>query len=461
MNFSELLSPLLVFVGAVLMTLSTVTTRQIFRIVEVREVRNKWLWLHRMMAGFVIIYLLAIYILFVRHVPMLEMLVALVFLAGAIFVYLTVRVSVNTLRVSKESDTTFLHMIDEVSDYAIILMSTEGEILSWNRGAKKIKGYNADEIIGKNFTVFYQQKDIKHDKPSMLKELALKHGRAQDEGWRKRKDGKLFWASVTITALHNEKGMVTGFSKVTRDLTERKLAEDAREEHLKSLEAKNNELEQFVYIATHDLQEPLTTITSLTDMLAKSYEKQLDETGQQTIKYIQETTNRMNLFIKGLLDYGRIGKYAEMSVINTNRLLEEVRLDLGSAINKNNATLTIEDLPEIEGYEVELRLLFQNLISNALKFQNPATAPEVIISAITKAKYWQFMVKDNGIGIDPEHLKRIFIIFQRLNERNKYTGTGIGLAHCRKIIELHNGKIWAESVPGEGSTFYFTIKRQV
>ena len=223
---------------------------------------------------------------------------------------------------------------------------------------------------------------------------------------------------------------------------------------------KNKELEQFTYIASHDLQEPLRTLTNFVDLLDKNYNDQFDELGQKSLGYIKGASIRMSNLVKGLLEYSRIGSSSEITTINCNQLLQDVKSDLTTAIEESNATLIIEELPELKGYETELRMLFQNLISNAIKYSKPNVPPVVRVFAEEK-KGWTFAVEDNGIGIEKKHLKRIFIIFQRLHHQEQYNGTGIGLAHCNKIAVLHKGTIWAKSVPDVGSTFYFNISKKL
>ena len=219
---------------------------------------------------------------------------------------------------------------------------------------------------------------------------------------------------------------------------------------------KNRELEQFTYIASHDLQEPLRTLTGFVNYLSENYGHQFDEIGQKSLGYISDASERMSLLVKSLLEHSKIGKNKKLTIIDCNKLLEEVKKDLTAAIEESNAIINVADLPQIKGYEVELRLLFQNLISNAIKFRKTDISP--IIDITVKEKIgWTFAIKDNGIGFEQKHEKRIFSVFQRLHYEEKYEGTGIGLAHCSKIIELHTGTIWAKSKPNEGSTFYFNI----
>ncbi|TDQ32991.1 sensor histidine kinase [Zeaxanthinibacter enoshimensis] len=223
------------------------------------------------------------------------------------------------------------------------------------------------------------------------------------------------------------------------------------------LQRKNQDLEQFSYIASHDLQEPLRTISSFSDLFLHRYKGQLDENADKYMSIISNSALRMRALVKNLMDYNRIGLTQARTEVNCETVVREVESDLADIIYKTGATLDIGELPVINGYEMEIRLLFQNLVSNALKFHKSRKKPKVEISATRESVCWKFAVKDNGIGIDPVHQEKIFLVFQRLHNRSVYEGTGIGLAHCKKIVDLHQGEIWVESTLGQGSTFYFTI----
>jgi len=242
-------------------------------------------------------------------------------------------------------------------------------------------------------------------------------------------------------------------------IEERKARREANEAN-KELERKNKELEQFAYVASHDMQEPLRTISSFVDLLNSQYKDRFDERAQKYMTYIVQGSDRMKVLINDLLEYSRIGKKREAAKINLNETVNAVLQDLSKAIADAGAIIEIEDLPIITAYPTEIKQLFQNLIVNAIKFRKKGTAPRIKVAAKKKDGEWQFMVHDNGIGIEPEHSDRIFVIFQRLHTRNEYEGSGIGLSHCKKIAELHKGKIWVESTPGEGSSFFFTVKEQ-
>lgn len=228
----------------------------------------------------------------------------------------------------------------------------------------------------------------------------------------------------------------------------------------RALELKNKEIEEFAYIASHDLQEPVRTISNFIQLLKRKLDRASEDEIQQYFAFIEDAAKRMSQLIKELLDYSRLGRSGKSTEIDFNTLIEAVKADLGSTIEKNSAQIISQNLPKIQAYPLEMRQLFQNLISNAIKFQPKDNKPVIKIAVEEQQHKYVFSVADNGIGIDPKYHHKIFNIFQRLHKREDYNGTGIGLAHCRKIVELHNGKIWLESEPDVGSTFYFSIKKK-
>ncbi|MFZ4521402.1 MAG: ATP-binding protein [Bacteroidales bacterium] len=232
----------------------------------------------------------------------------------------------------------------------------------------------------------------------------------------------------------------------------------------RQLEASNRELafhvaevEQFSFIATHDLQEPLRTLTNCAELIHSEYAGKLDEDGNRSIEFIHQSAGRMRELVTGLLAYSLLGKEHEVKPVDCNMLARDVLADLESSISSCHAKIHVDLLPELVGNATELRLLFQNLVNNALKFQTAKVVPEITISAKRNEKEWVFSVKDNGIGIADKDKEKIFVIFRRLHNRSEFEGTGIGLSHCKKIVELHGGRIWVESTPGNGSNFIFTI----
>ena len=228
----------------------------------------------------------------------------------------------------------------------------------------------------------------------------------------------------------------------------------------KDLQVANKELEQFAYVASHDLQEPLRTISIFVGLIEEKYSGKTDEDTELYLKQIVNAASKMQNLIKDLLDFSQIGRNISFAATDCNNILKEVIANLGATIKESKAKITSTVLPVVIGNEIELRQLFQNLISNAIKFHKKNSNPEIEITFVEKETEYLFAFKDNGIGLEEQYKDRIFIIFQRLHTSTEYAGTGIGLATCKKIVALHNGKIWMESKLGHGSIFYFTIPKE-
>jgi PAS domain S-box-containing protein len=372
------------------------------------------------------------------------------------------KASDDKLRMSEER---YHQMIAEVEDYAIILLSVDGVIENWNLGAQKIKGYETKEIIGRKFEVFYTEEDRKTGLPGKLLNIAKEAGKATHEGWRVRKDGTKFWGLIVITALHNKEGNIIGFSKVTRDLTQKKLSDDKLVAYLAELEIQNSELEQFAYVASHDLQEPLRKIQTFADLIRENYD---DRTF--AIKYIEKlerSAKRMSELVKSLLLYSRLSKEKDniISDVDLNSIITDIKEDFELLISEKNATIVCETLPVITGNHIQLGQLFANLIGNALKFSHADPVIKIgsttverkdihdASSILTAERYVLITVEDNGIGFEDQYKKSIFSLFKRLHVRQSYAGTGIGLALCKKIAENHKGHISAEGDLGKGAIF--------
>ncbi len=363
------------------------------------------------------------------------------------------------IKIAKENEEKFRLLVTNIKDYAIFMVDPNGKIASWNKGAEHINGYAAEEIIGKHISVFYSSpEEAKKDAEQSLLS-ARENGRFENEGWRKKKDGTLFWAEISITALYDTEGNLKGYSKITHDITDRKKAEIELKQKSAELAHSNQELEQFAYVASHDLQEPLRMVTSYVQLLSNRYKDKLDDDANDFIAYAVDGSNRMRILINSLLEYSRVNRVKPFEKINLKKLLQDVLLDLKDQILENKATIKINSLSDIYGDPVLISRLFQNLITNAIKFKSKRK-PLITISCEKRQHEYLFSVKDNGIGIQKEYQEKVFIIFQRLHSKDKYPGTGIGLAICKKIIERHEGKIWFESEIGKGSTFYFTIKKR-
>ncbi len=356
------------------------------------------------------------------------------------------------------SELRFRSLTENVKDYAIFMLDSEGKVATWSKGAEKFKGYKSEEIIGKHFSTFYPPEDLAAKKPERELGTALAEGRVEDEGWRVRKDGSRFWAYVTITALRDKDGNLLGFSKITRDMTERKKAEEKLKETVDELNRSNAELEQFAYVASHDLQEPLRAVSGCVQILQRRYTDKLDAKASELIQHAVEGSVRMQTLINDLLAYSRVSSKAQpLEEVDSGKVLKNTLLNLRAAIEESHAQVIYNGLPAVFADPAQLSQLFQNLVGNALKYRGDLP-PEIRVDAVLEDDaHWRFAVRDNGIGIEPQYFERIFRLFQRLHTRREYTGTGIGLALCKKIVERHGGRIWVESKPEKGSTFYFTL----
>ena len=479
----------------------------------------------------------------------------------------------------RESEERYRMILDGVEGYAIFMMDPQGQILSWNAGAERIKGYSPEEIIGHNFSCFFPREDIERGRPEEVLRLTAASGRHEEQGMRVRKDGSRFLASVTFTALRDSAGNLRGFSEFSqdlsesedseakyrglleaapdammvvnqageivllnvqaekqfgyrrdelvgqkvknitpegfaerlvadalrsaedalaqqigtgielngrrkngsefpieimlsplesaegilvtaavRDITKRKKAEADLLQKVEELNRSNEELEQFAYIASHDLQEPLRMVASYTQLLSRRYKGKLDSNADDFISFAVDGASRMQRLIKDLLAYSRVDmKAKDLLDTSSEEALQQALINLRGAVEESGAQVTHDPLPIVVADEMQLIQLFQNLVGNAIKYQNPGV-PRVHISATRNGeKRWTFSVRDNGLGIDSQYFEKIFGMFQRLHKREEFEGTGVGLAICKKIVERHGGSISVKSQLGHGSTFCFAL----
>jgi PAS domain S-box-containing protein len=358
----------------------------------------------------------------------------------------------------RQSEERLRLVISSVTDYAIMTLDLDGRVVSWNEGAERIKGYRAEEIVGQHFSRFYPPEDVSNGKPAFELAEATRNGRSEDEGWRVRKDGSRFYANVVVTALYDETGLLRGFGKITRDITERRRSEEHLVKTAEDLKRSNDQLEQFAYVASHDLQEPLRMVASYTQLLAKRYQGRLDSDADEFIAFAVDGCNRMQGLIRDLLAYSRSGTDDNARrEISSETALNEALTNLRVSIEESGAIVTHGSLPTITTNDTQLVQLLQNLIGNAIKYRGTAVPLVHVSAANNGGKEWIFSVRDNGLGIAPQYFERIFVIFQRLHGRQEFNGTGIGLAICKKIVERLGGRIWVESQLEKGSTFYFSL----
>jgi len=361
----------------------------------------------------------------------------------------------------------------ELFDFApdgYLVTDTEGTIREANRAAATLLNVSPKFLQGKPLTPFF----AKEERSTFYRQLdQLQKNLQKVQDWQtimRPRGGAPFPAALDIAVLRNPRGEMVGLLWLLRDITARKQAEDrlhASNAELErrvqgrtaALQQSNENLQQFAYVASHDLQEPLRMVSSFMQLLAQRYQGKLDADADEFIGYALEGAQRMQTLIEDLLVYARVdGDRQEQAFAETDceTILERTLRVLQKAIRESGIAVTHEPLPTVRGDAVQLGQVLQNLLSNAIKFRS-AEPPRVHISARQEETHWLFSVRDNGIGLDPQHAERIFVIFQRLHPRGAYPGTGVGLAICKKIVERHSGRIWVESRPGEGATFCFTL----
>lgn len=349
-----------------------------------------------------------------------------------------------------------LNTLDSIQD-GFYTLDNNWNVSYWNKIAEQISGKKQEEMIGKNLWQVYEgeiskkiyskfHKAKKQDKPTRLEVFSKKN-----KSW------------FELNAFPSNMGLTIYF----KDITERKQIESKLKKMNKALETKikelaisNEELEQFAYVASHDLQEPLRMVTSFLTQIENKYENVLDEKGKKYIFFAVDGAKRMRQIILDLLEFSRIGKNKNnLEEINLIDIVDEIVLLYGNQIEEKKAKINYENLPKLQFYAAPLKIIFQNLISNALKYSKSNSTPSIDITSKETSIAWEFIIQDNGIGIDPEYFEKIFIIFQRLHNKDEFSGTGMGLAITKKIVENLGGKIWVESKEGIGSNFHFTIPK--
>ncbi|HJT70488.1 MAG TPA: PAS domain S-box protein [Terriglobales bacterium] len=362
-----------------------------------------------------------------------------------------------------QSELRYRLLVEGVTDYAIFSMDPKGYITSWNTGAERIKRYRADEIIGKHFSSFYTDEDRNAGLPAHVLRTAEETGHFTGEGWRVRKDGSRFWASVVVTPIREE-GTLTGFSKVTRDMNDRKALMDDLQRHSRELELRvrerdqsNAELEAFAYSVSHDLRAPLRAVTGFAEALAEECAGQFDDAGRDYLNEIIGAATRMNVMVQDLLEYSRIGRIGlPLASVNVLTVINSARRQLGD-IPQQALRVEVPARISVKAHEQVLTQVISNLISNGLKFHKKDIQPQVVVTAEEHDNSVRVNIRDNGIGISPEHQDRIWKVFERLHDRETYTGTGIGLAIVKRAMAGMNGSCGVHSTAGAGSTFWIEL----
>ena len=345
------------------------------------------------------------------------------------------------------------------SDDAIISKDLNGIIRSWNQGAERLFGYTAEEAIGKPITIVIPT-DRLGEEPEILGRLQRGERVDHFETIRKRKDGALLDISLTISPVKDSQGKVVGASKVARDVTERKRQEQALAALNAALARSNADLQQFAYSASHDLQEPLRMVSTYGELLKREFGGQLGASGDEYIGYTIEGALRMEQLLKDLRAYTLASSAGQDPTehIEAGQSLDKALTALGSAVKESGACITRTAFPRVRFHGFQLEQVFQNLIGNSIRYRSSEEL-RIHVAAEKRDKDWLFSVRDNGIGIDPQYKEQVFEIFKRLHSVAAYSGTGMGLAICQRIVERAGGNIWVESALGRGSTFFFTVPR--
>jgi PAS domain S-box-containing protein len=341
--------------------------------------------------------------------------------------------------------------VRELRGYAMFMIDPQGILTSWNAGVENLLGYSEQEWVGKHASIIFTPEDKAVEVCESEMRLAEETGNATDIRWHRHKNGSEFFANGFMNALRDDQGALIGYAKILSDETARKQLQD-------SLTESNSALEQFAYVASHDLQEPLRTMSAYAQLLTDNYHGKLDAEADLFLDFLLSASARMSTLVRDLLDYARHTTEEERpSSIALDEDLEAALTHLDQAIKESGASVTHDPMPTLRVDRGQMVRLFQNLIGNAVKYRKPNIAPTVHLSAEQREAEWVISIRDNGIGFDPEHASTIFEPFKRLHTAEEYPGTGVGLAICRRIVQAQRGRIWAESRSGEGTTLFFTL----
>lgn len=351
----------------------------------------------------------------------------------------------------------------EAAPNAMVMADREGQIVLVNAQTEKLFGYRRDELVGHSVDVLVPERfrsahpEFRRMFYGNLTSRPMGTGR---DLFALRKDGSEVLVEIGLNPVTTSEQVFVLAAIV--DITERKRAEQELIRRTEELARSNHDLEQFAYVASHDLQEPLRAVAGPLQLLQRRYQGQLDARADEFIAHAVDGATRMQKLIDDLLAYSRVGRSgAVQERTECAAALDQALKSLSVVLQESHAQINRTALPTVMAIPIQLALLFQNLIGNAIKFRRAAQPVQIDIGARREGDEWVISVKDNGIGIDPQYFDRIFMIFQRLHTRTEYPGTGIGLALCKRIVEQHGGRIWVESVPDNGTTFFFTLNAKV
>jgi len=346
----------------------------------------------------------------------------------------------------------------------VVATDIDGRVTFFNRVAQALSGWRGEQALGHPvgdiLRLERSSDDSVAENPAIT---AMRERRSVDHSSGVvlvGRDGQRTHVDVNGAPTFDPEGKLVGSVLVLHDMTERERAERQIRQRTEELARSNRDLEQFAYVASHDLQEPLRAVAGPLQLLQRRYQDQLDARADEFIGHAVDGATRMQTLIDDLLSYSRVGRFEDPTQpVSAEQALEFALKNLVVVIEETGARIEHETLPVVQAISSQLALLFQNLIGNALKFRRKERTPVIRVRAEPLDGEWRFSVADNGIGISEQYFERIFVIFQRLHTRREYPGTGLGLALCKRIVEHHGGQIWVESTPGEGTTFFFTLPR--
>lgn len=359
----------------------------------------------------------------------------------------------------RESEEKFRSVAQSASD-AIISADAEGVIISWNHGAERMFGHTEVEAVGKPVTIIIPKRYRSAHRGGIARHAetgATGHLGEHLEFEGLRADGTEFPLELVLSRWHMRGGYY--FTAIARDITERKQSEEQLHKTLDELVRSNAELERFAFVASHDLQEPVRTLVCYSQVLERRLGDRLEGDTRDYLDFVTDGAKRLQTLIRDLLAYSRVNHQdSPFTDVDAAEALSAARDNLAALIEENEAVIETGALPLVHGNPVQVSELFQNLIANGIKFAYPGRRPHIRIAAVPQDERWVFAVTDNGIGIEPDYFQQIFTIFKRLHTAHAYPGTGVGLAICKRIVERHGGRIWVDSEPDKGSTFYFTLE---
>jgi PAS domain S-box-containing protein len=355
-------------------------------------------------------------------------------------------------------DDTVHQLMDSRGDYAIFMLDATGCVASWNKGAQHIEGYPREEIFGEDFSVFYTVEDRSSGKPRRDLNIAARDGRFEEEALRVRKDGSTFWGNIVLTAVRNPRNVLAGFVNVTRDLTERRGAQERAVADDQALKAVDDELEAFTYSVSHDLRAPIRQIEGFSKILGEHLGTHIDPLVAFYLRCIEEGSQHMGQLVNDLLDLSQVGrKHPSPRLTSLDALVAEVLRNVRAETADREIDWRVDSFPSAVCDPGLIHIVLTNLLSNAVKYTRPRKKAVIEIGQTATDGQLVIYVRDNGVGFDMKYADKLFGVFQRLHRTEEFEGAGVGLATVQRIIRKHSGRVWAESVVNGGATFFFTF----